>query len=48
MLQEAKLEKVDRRLCSMLWVGNEFEWVSKDTIGRSGGLTVMWKRVILS
>lgn len=43
-LQETKTEGIDRRLCSMLWEGDDFEWVSKDDVGRSGGLLVIWKR----
>lgn len=28
----------------MLWEGDDFEWVSKDANGRSGGLIVIWKK----
>lgn len=43
-LQETKMEGVDRSVCSMLWEGDEFEWASKDAVGRSGGLIVLWNR----
>lgn len=32
-----------RKLCS-LWDGDDFDWVTKDAEGRSGGLIVLWKR----
>lgn len=28
----------------MIWEGDEFEWVSKDVVGRSGGLIILWKK----
>lgn len=28
-LQESKVEGVDRRLCSMLWVNDNLEWVGE-------------------
>lgn len=40
-LQETKMEGIDRRLCSLLWEGGDFEWESKDAVGRSGGLLVI-------
>lgn len=43
-IQETKLVGVDRRLCSLILEGNEFEWVSKDADGRSRGLVVIWKK----
>lgn len=43
-LQETKLEWVDRRLCSLLWEGNEFEWAHKNVERRSGGLIVLWRK----
>lgn len=38
------MQGVDRRLCSLLREGDEFGWVSKDVVGRSGGLLVLWKK----
>lgn len=35
-IQESKLEGVDRKLCSVQWGGNEFQWVAKNVAERSG------------
>lgn len=43
-LQETKLERVDRKLCSSLWEGDDFDWACKDASGRSGGLLVIWRK----
>lgn len=34
-IQESKLEGVDRKLCSVQWGGNEFQWVAKNAAERS-------------
>lgn len=39
------METIDRHLCSMLWDGDDFEWVSKPAEGRSGGLLIIWNKV---
>lgn len=43
-IQETKIEGVDRQLCSMIWEGDDFDWVAKSAEGRSGGLIILWKR----
>lgn len=43
-LQQSKLELVDRRLCSMLWYGDDFEWVIKEEEGRAGVLIIIWNK----
>lgn len=43
-VQESKLIGVDRKLCSILWEGDDFEWLSKDAEGRSRGLLIIWRK----
>lgn len=43
-LRETKPESVDRKLCSKLWGDDEFEWVAKNSVGRAGGMIVLWKK----
>ncbi|WJX40941.1 hypothetical protein P8452_28364 [Trifolium repens] len=41
-IQETKVEKLDRRICTSLWGSNEFDFVFKEADGRSGGLLTIW------
>ncbi|MCH81872.1 hypothetical protein A2U01_0002665 [Trifolium medium] len=41
-IQETKLENVDRRLCATLWGSGDFDFVYKESEGRSGGLITIW------
>ncbi|MCH80227.1 cysteine-rich receptor-like protein kinase [Trifolium medium] len=41
-IQETKLEKIDRRICSSLWGSDEFDFVFKESDGKSGGLLSIW------
>lgn len=43
-IQESKLEEVDRKLVSWLWEGDDFEWVAKNAVSRSGGLISIWRK----
>lgn len=43
-LQETKMEGTDRKLCSLLWDDDDFDWVAKNATGRSGGLLLVWRR----
>lgn len=45
-VQETKLSKIDRRICSQLWPDDDFEWVGKPFVGRAGGLLIMWSKVM--
>lgn len=35
---------MDFRLCSSLWGAEDIDWVSKPSIGNSGGLIICWKK----
>ncbi|GAU41302.1 hypothetical protein TSUD_325160 [Trifolium subterraneum] len=41
-IQETKLEKIDRTICSFLWGSDKFDFEFKESDGRSGGLLVLW------
>lgn len=43
-LQVSKFSGVDRKLCSFLWEGDDFDWFAKDAEGRYSGLIVLSKR----
>lgn len=43
-IQESKLEEVDQKVCSTLWEGEDFDWVAKNAVGRSGGLLMLWRK----
>lgn len=43
-IQETKMEGVDGRLSSMLWGGNDFDWLAQNATERSGGMIIIWKK----
>ncbi|XVF31078.1 hypothetical protein REPUB_Repub16aG0114500 [Reevesia pubescens] len=45
-LQETKLVSVDAKLCSKLWDSKSFDWVAKNSDGRSGGLLCIWNSLV--
>ncbi|XP_058774728.1 uncharacterized protein LOC131649000 [Vicia villosa] len=43
-IQETKVEVLDRNICFSMWGSNEFDFASKPSEGRSGGIVTMWDR----
>ncbi|KAK7256100.1 hypothetical protein RIF29_29534 [Crotalaria pallida] len=43
VVQEKKMEVVDRSSCSRLWSDDDFDWDFVPSTGRSGGLISMWR-----
>ncbi|GKV21933.1 hypothetical protein SLEP1_g31856 [Rubroshorea leprosula] len=41
-VEETKLEKIDRYMCSRIWGSVEFDWCFKPSNGMSGGLLCVW------
>ncbi|GKV16062.1 hypothetical protein SLEP1_g26767 [Rubroshorea leprosula] len=41
-IQETKLVTVDRKICIIIWGTDDFDWVAKPSVGRSGGLLCIW------
>jgi exonuclease III len=41
-LQETKLGSIDHALCCRLWGGDNVAWRCNPTLGRSGGLLLLW------
>ncbi|XP_057458406.1 uncharacterized protein LOC130749124 [Lotus japonicus] len=41
-IQETKIQRVDRRICSQLWGDSNFEWKAVQAINRGGGLVTVW------
>ncbi|GKV41862.1 hypothetical protein SLEP1_g49342 [Rubroshorea leprosula] len=46
-IQETKLVMVDRKICRTLWGTEDFDWVAKPSVGRSGGLLCIWNDKVL-
>lgn len=38
VIQETKIESIDRQFCEQLWGGNDCAWLSLPAIGNTGGL----------
>lgn len=43
LVQETKVEVVNRRAYAQLWDCDDFLWVCKPSVGSVGGLLIMWK-----
>jgi exonuclease III len=41
-VQETKVVVVDFSFCSSLWGADDIDWVSKPSVGNSGGLLICW------
>ncbi|GKV48319.1 hypothetical protein SLEP1_g55143 [Rubroshorea leprosula] len=46
-IQETKLVTVDRKICRIIWGTDDFDWVAKPSVGRSGGLLCIWNAKVL-
>ncbi|GKV15257.1 hypothetical protein SLEP1_g26053 [Rubroshorea leprosula] len=46
--KETKKCGLDRNFCKRLWHSEDFDWVVKDSIGRSGGLLCVWNSKAIS
>lgn len=42
MLQETKRSGITKKMAATVWGGSEFDFVSKDAEGQSGGLLCIW------
>ncbi|GKV29990.1 hypothetical protein SLEP1_g38860 [Rubroshorea leprosula] len=40
--QETKMERIDKEFCMSIWGRDNFDWVYKASVGRSGGLLCVW------
>ncbi|GKV23714.1 hypothetical protein SLEP1_g33413 [Rubroshorea leprosula] len=42
--QETKMEVIDKGLCLSIWGRDNFDWVFKASVGRSGGVLCIWDK----
>ncbi|XP_058759958.1 uncharacterized protein LOC131633264 [Vicia villosa] len=42
------MENIDRNLCLSIWGSNDFDFIYKSSVGRSGGILVIWNKNRLS
>lgn len=47
-IQESKLKDTTGGVVRSLWGSNEVDWMAKNFIGLSGGMLIMWKKIISS
>ncbi|GKV28743.1 hypothetical protein SLEP1_g37755 [Rubroshorea leprosula] len=46
-IQETKLQVVDNSICRGVWGTDDMEWISKPSVGMSGGLLCVWNPKVL-
>ncbi|KAG2698544.1 hypothetical protein I3760_07G155600 [Carya illinoinensis] len=46
-LQETKLKLIDRKIVRSLWRGSHVDWSFLASNGASGGVVVMWDRLVV-
>ncbi|GKV27571.1 hypothetical protein SLEP1_g36731 [Rubroshorea leprosula] len=46
-IQETTLVTVDRKIYRIIWGTDDFDWVAKPSVGRSGGLLCIWNAKVL-
>lgn len=43
MIQETKSSDLSKRMISSIWGEPNFDWISKNAVGQSGGMLSVWK-----
>ncbi|GKV38651.1 hypothetical protein SLEP1_g46541 [Rubroshorea leprosula] len=46
--QETKMERIDNEFCMSIWGRDNFDWVYKASVGRSGGLLCVWDNEVFA